>query len=99
MSTMPRRAPRNITGLRGPRGVDYQSVYRVFQCGNADCATMLVLREEDVDLEAHEEACAACGFLTGPEVIKRAGRWKYCRLCGNLQPLTNFHRHRRTRSG
>lgn len=90
LNTLARRAVKNLTGLRGTGVVDYTKVYRVFECGRPSCDCLLRVEEGTIAAVA----CPKCRYANGKELIERASRWKYCRLCEQLQPLEDFHRHK-----
>lgn len=96
---MPRRETRNITDIRGTGTVDANAVWRVFECFSPGCDQLMKVSEDWV---AEQRAsgtpiivqCPRCGFLNTEDVVERAARWKYCRVCEWLQPLDNFHKHK-----
>jgi 5-methylcytosine-specific restriction endonuclease McrA len=96
---MPRRETRNTTGIRGTGAVDANAVWRVFECFSPGCDQLMKISE---DLIAEQRVngvlvaveCPKCGFQNAENVIERAARWKYCRVCEWLQPLDNFHKHK-----
>ena len=91
---MARRAVKNVTGLRGTGVVDYTKVYRVFECGRPGCDFILKVEDGDATTPVR---CQKCGYPNGRQLLDRASRWKYCRLCEQMQPLENFHRHKSNR--
>lgn len=96
---MPRRTTRNITGIRGTGRVDYASVWRIVECSNPECERIFKVREDDRADDSEPVVCPQCDYPNPPELFERAARHKYCRVCETLQPLENFHRHARFRSG
>ena len=98
---MPRRRTRNLTGIRGTGAVNASVVWRVLECGRPGCDQLLKASEEDLTAGGSSFAiqCPKCGSRNPAAAINRAAQWKYCRVCEQLQPLENFHRHRRMRSG
>jgi hypothetical protein len=100
---MPRRRTVHTTGIRGTGAVDYTIVWRVFECFRPGCDQLMKMSEDDIKrLKSEGEPvmmeCQKCKYVNQEEVILRASRWKYCRVCEWLQPLENFHRHKPTSS-
>jgi len=96
---MPRRETRNITGIRGTGAVDANAVWRVFECYSPGCDQLMKVSEDWIEEQRAAGAqiavgCSKCGFQNAAEIIERAARWKYCRVCEWLQPLDNFHKHK-----
>lgn len=95
---MPRRKTKNITKIRGTGHVDYTEVWRIFECFNPECDNLMKFSEDELDtLRAEDQPvlvkCTNCGYENTEDILSRAQRWKYCRVCEWLQPLENFHRH------
>lgn len=98
---MSRRESRNVTGIRGTGAVDANAVWRVFECFSAGCDQLMKVEEDWIDQQQASGLtiaveCPKCGYLNSEEIINRAARWKYCRVCEWLQPLGNFHKHKAT---
>lgn len=93
---MSRRRTRNITGIRGTGSMNASQVWRVFGCGEPSCNAILQLDEDTLaDQGPHTTVtCPVCNHVNNIGVINKGTRWKYCRICEQLQPLENFHRHR-----
>ena len=96
---MSRRETRNITGIRGTGVVDANAVWRVFECFAPNCDHLMKvaedwMEEQQVNAAPITVSCPQCGFENTENVIDRAARWKYCRICEWLQPLDNFHKHK-----
>ncbi|MGI0015170.1 MAG: hypothetical protein ACREBU_17285 [Nitrososphaera sp.] len=95
---MPRRITRNVTDIRGTGVVNASEVWRVFECFRPGCDSLMKVSEDWLEVHQSTEPvfvkCPKCGFENGKDVIERASRWKYCRVCERLQPLENFHRHK-----
>lgn len=96
---MPRRETHNITGIRGTGVVDASEVWRVFECFRPGCDQLLKVSEDWIEEQRAVNTpiaivCPTCGLENGGNVIERAARWKYCRVCEWLQPLENFHKHK-----
>jgi len=96
---MSRRETRNITGIRGTGAVDANAVWRVFECFSPGCDQLMKIGEDWIEEQRANAApitvaCPQCGFQNPENVIDRAARWKYCRVCEWLQPLDNFHKHK-----
>lgn len=96
---MSRRETRNITGIRGTGAVDANAVWRVFECFSPGCDQLIKASEDWIEEQSVSGApvaveCPKCGFQNSEDVIERAARWKYCRVCEWLQPLDNFHKHK-----
>jgi 5-methylcytosine-specific restriction endonuclease McrA len=91
---MARRRTQNITGLKGAGHVDYVSVWRVVECMGSDCQRIFKIREGDWEGDEVALLCPECEYPNPREAYEAAARYKYCRLCGMLQPLDNFHRHK-----
>lgn len=99
---MARRKTVHKTHIKGTGSVDYQEVWRVFECANPKCAQLMKVSEDDVDVTTYKHKCPICGQETEPTTIMRAPRWKYCRVCEMLQLMEgepHFHRHSRMKSG
>lgn len=107
---MVRRIPKHKTGLIGTGTVNYQQVYRVFQCFNPKCKNFIEILEQDIDFENIEKnkfICPKCKFshdisLDASHVegyfekfLNNMPQWKYCRICENIKPLASFDRHKR----
>ena len=98
---MPRRTTRNVTNIRGTGVIDETQVWRVFECFRPGCDCLMKVTEDwlearKVNGRRVEVKCRKCGYANTGEVLDRAARWKYCRVCEWLQPLESFHRHKPT---
>jgi 5-methylcytosine-specific restriction endonuclease McrA len=96
---MPRRKPVHRTGISGTGKVDYTTVWRVFECYRPGCDNFIKvsedwLREQKEKGNPIKIICPKCNYEIPEEIIERAPRWKYCRICEWLQPLENFHKHK-----
>lgn len=96
---MARRQTRNVTGIRGTGAIDANAVWRVFECFRPGCDQLIKVSEDWIEdrLNTEVEAiviCPKCGFKNANDILERAARWKYCRVCEWLQPLENFHKHK-----
>lgn len=107
---MTRRVSKNKTGLIGTGKVNYQLVYRVFNCLNPGCQYFFAVPEDHLDFTDIENVkiiCPECNFSHDISIdgsyrsgyfakfLEGTPRWKYCRVCENLKPLTAFDRHSR----
>ena len=100
---MPRRKTRHKTGIRGTGVVDYTVIWRVSEGYRTSCDQLMKVSEDQVEEWRKEEKavqvnCPKCQYLNDDDIIERASRWKYCRVCEWLQPLENFHKHKPTSS-
>ena len=91
---MARRPTKNRSGIRGTGAVRYNEIWRVFGCARPGCQHVLRAREADVLEKSFVDACETCGQIHFKAEADKGARWKYCRVCEQLQPLENFHRHR-----
>jgi len=96
---MPRRQTQNTTGIRGTGAADANVVWRVFECYRPSCEQLMKVSEDWIEEQRAAGSpiaadCPTCGFQNAEDVIERAARWKYCRVCEWLQPLANFHKHK-----
>lgn len=111
---MARRIARNQTGLVGTGKVNYQKIYRVFDCFNPECDHFFILEEDKIGGDKPEDlefVCPKCGFVHNISIdasyqggyfekfLEKTPQWKYCRVCENLKPLDTFDRHARMPSG
>ncbi|MDE3096109.1 MAG: hypothetical protein KGK07_08920, partial [Chloroflexota bacterium] len=72
--------------------VDYQQVFRVFECGRPSCERLLKLGEDDWDSQ-QPVICDLCTFENTAQIILKSAQFKYCKVCEQLQPIGNFHKH------
>jgi 5-methylcytosine-specific restriction endonuclease McrA len=98
---MPRRKTVHKTSIKGTGKVDYTVVWRVFECYRPGCDLFMKISEDLIQKEKAKGnpirvTCPKCGYTIPEEIIERAPRWKYCRVCEWLQPLENFHKHKPT---
>lgn len=97
---MARRTTQNVTNIRGTGAANASEVWRVFECFRPGCDCLMKISEDWLEAQHGSNPalvkCAKCGFENGQEIVERASRWKYCRVCEWLQPLENFHRHKPT---
>lgn len=98
---MVRRKTTHITDIKGTGVVDYKVVWRVFECYRPGCDQIIKVSEDQIDKwnengETIQVICSKCGYQNDTNIIDRAARWKYCRVCEWLQPLENFHKHKPT---
>ncbi len=96
---MARRQARNVTGIRGTGAADANMVWRVFECFSPGCDQLMKVSEDWIEEQRVEGisitvVCSKCDFMNTEDIIERAARWKYCRVCEWLQPLENFHKHK-----
>ena len=101
---MARRRTRNITNIRGTGVVDASQVWRVFECARPGCDCLMKASEDWLESQRAGNQvvaakCPKCGFENTEDILDRASRWKYCRVCEWLQPLENFHKHAPTSHG
>ena len=99
---MARRPTKNRSGIRGTGAVSYNELWRVFGCARPGCDALLKVPNRT--LENPESApflhpCSACGHMHADADATKGSVWKYCRVCEQLQPIENYHRHRRFATG
>ncbi len=95
----PRRPTKNITAIKGGGFVDYTTVWRVLECSKPGCDCLLKVSEDMEGFGKNSVKCPSCSYEITPDVILRAPRWKYCRICEWLQPIDYFHKHKPTSKG
>ncbi len=99
---MSRRKTIHNTGIKGQGSVNYQEVWRVFECTNPNCRCLIKVSEDKIDITSYRHICSECGQEVDNKIIARAPRWKYCRVCENLQPMeqdSHFHHHNKMKCG
>ncbi len=111
---MTRRIPQNKTGLIGTGKVNYQKIYRVFDCLNPECEYFFIIEEDSISLDNLDDVkftCPNCSFKHDISIdasyqngyfakfLEKTPHWKYCRICENLKPVNVFDKHARMPSG